>query len=177
MATPDTIAQCRTPQEVAELVRTYSDELVRYAFCVVGEPNAAEEMVLDAMAAFVVRASGRALPKAYLWRMVRNRCMDYLRRHRRQVALEAVEGVLSAGQDVEQEVLQAERRRILYRCMLMLPTDYGHVLYLRYLQDFSVEETARIMAKSTKQVYNLLSRAKVALKELLIKEGIDNEDL
>lgn len=167
----------RTPQEMAELVRAHSDELVRYAFCMVGEVNAAEEVVLDAMAAYVVRSENKALPVTYLWRMVHSRSMDYLRHHRRHVALEAVADVMASGQDVEADALRAERKRVLYRCILQLPADYGHVVYLRYLQDFTAEETARIMDKSVKQVYNLLFRAKAVLKEALLREGYDDEDL
>ena len=166
----------RTPQEMAELVRAHSDELVRYAFCLVGEVNAAEEAVLDAMAVYVTRRGSATLPITYLWRMVRSRCMDYLRHHRRHAPLAEAE-LVPTSNDVEQDAIQAERKRVLYRCIRSLPVDYGNVLYLRYLEDFSIEETARIMGKNVKQVYNLLSRAKVALKNALHKEGFDYDDL
>jgi len=166
----------RTPQEMAELVRAHSDELVRYALCLVGEVNAAEEAVLDAMAVYVTRPFGKAPPITYLWRMVRSRCMDYLRHHQRHTSLDEADYV-SMPEDVESDAIQAERKRVLYRCIRSLPTDYGNALYLRYLEDFSIEETARIMRKSVKQVYNLLARAKVALKNALQKEGFDYDDL
>lgn len=167
----------RTPQEVAALVQEVSDQLVRYAFCMVGDGNAAEEIALRAMADFVYRNEHRALPKSYLYRVVRSRAMDYLRRKRHEVALGDVEAVLSAGNTTEADAERAFANGVLYRAMQRIAPDYRNVLYLNVLEGFDVAETARIMGKNVKQVYNLLARAKVALKERLLEEGFDYEDL
>lgn len=166
-----------SPEEVADLVRRYSDDLVRYAFCIVGEANAAEEVALAAIADFVYRNERKGLPKAYLWRTAYCRAVDYYRRHRHQVSLSGLEDVLPAQSDVEEQAILAERKRMLYRALTQLSPDYRNVLCLHVLDNFSVEETGKIMGKNTKQVYNLLARAKVALKEALLKEGFDDEDL
>lgn len=42
---------------------------------------------------------------------------------------------------------------------------------------FSVKEICHVLKKSAKQVYNLLTRARAALKEILIKEGYSHEDI
>ena len=170
-------AQTRSPEEVAELVQAVSDDLVRYAFCMVGEENAAEEIALKAIADFVYRNAYRALSTAYLWRMTYSRAMDHLRRKRREASLTGLEDVLSAGVDVGEEVERQERRRILYRAVASLPADYRNALYLCYLEGFSVEETAKVMGKKVKQVYNLLARGKSSLKEWFDKEGYRYEDL
>ena len=165
-----------TQEQVAQFVRDYSDTLIRYAFCIVGDSAAAEEVVLRAITTFVYRNADSALGKAYLYRIVRNRAIDYVRTHRRLVPLCDVEQVLSTGCCVEQQAIQRERYQTLYTCLARLNVDYRHVLYLQ-LEGFDVADTCRIMGKNTKQVYNLLARAKVALKEQLLKEGFDYEDL
>ena len=165
-----------TQDDVAAFVQQYSDVLIRYAFCMVPDSAACEEIVLQAIATYVYRNSDRALGKAYLYRIVRNRCIDYIRRHRRMVPLQDVECVLDGGFVVEDHAEHEERDRILYRCLGRLAKDYRTVLYLQ-LEGFGVQDTCRIMGKNAKQVYNLLARAKVALKEELLKEGIDDEDL
>ena len=170
-------AKTRTPQEVAELVQTVSDDLVRYAFCVVGEVNAAEEIALKSIADFVYRNTYRALSTAYLWRMTYTRAVDHLRRKRHEASLSGLEDVLSAGPTAEQEAEAAERHRLLYRAVAALPVDYRNAVYLCYLEGFSVEEAARVMGKKVKQVYNLLSRGKVSLREWFAKEGYRYEDL
>ena len=170
-------AQTRSPEEVAELVQAVSDDLVRYAFCLVGEENAAEEIALKSIADFVYRNTYRALSTAYLWRMAYTKSVDYLRRKRHEASLTGLEDVLAAGATAEEEAEKVERHRLLYRAIASLPADYRNALYLCYLEGFSVEEAARIMGKKVKQVYNLLARGKVGLREWFEKEGYRYEDL
>jgi len=177
MATQWNTTQKRTPQEVAALVREISDDLVRYAFCLVSDSVAAEEVALRAMADFVWRNERKALSKAYLYRMVYSRAVDYLRRKRHEVALGDVQEVLSSPDTVEDAAERAYARQVLYRCMQHIPADYRNALYLHVIEGFAVEDVAKIMAKNVKQVYNLLSRAKAALKQRLLEEGFDYEDL
>jgi len=177
MSTTWNQAQRRTPEEVAALVQSVSDDLVRYAFCMVGEVNAAEEVALKAMADYVYRNAYRGLSTAYLWRMTYSRAVDYLRKKRHEASLSGLEEVLAAAESVEEAEERKARDRLLYRALATLPIGYRNALYLCYLEGFNVEETAKIMGKTVKQVYNLLSRGKVALREWFEKEGITYEDL
>jgi RNA polymerase sigma-70 factor (ECF subfamily) len=162
---------------VAALVRAVSDSLVRYAFCMVGEINAAEDIALKAIADFVYRNAHHGLPKSYLWRATYTKAIDYLRKKRREVPLEGLEDVLSAGDTAQDSVEREERHRVLYTALRSLPKDYRNVLYLHVLDGFSIPETAKVMGKNVKQVYNLLARGKVALREWFAKEGYSYEDL
>ena len=161
------------------IIRTYSDPLVRYAYCYVGSTTVAEELMEDALADVLFRDkqfADEAHFKAYLYKAVRHRCLNYLRFHRKLVPLEDVESVLSAG-DMEAETIKKERDCAVYSCLQELPLQYRQVLTLTYFDGFSVDEVATIMTRTKKQVYNLLARAKTSLKTLLEKVGISHEDL
>lgn len=162
-----------------ELIQTYSDALVRFAYSFVRCSAEAEDIAAECVTKLFLRV--RRFPdevhlRAFLFRSVRNQCMDYLRRRNRLVPLEDVENILGDG-DPEHSVWKKERDRILYRCMQALPANYATVLQLAYLEDFSVAQIEKILRLNTKQVYNLLARAKVALKQQLEKEGISYEDI
>lgn len=49
------------------------------------------------------------------------------------------------------------------------------MLYLRYFEELSPQEIAQVMRKTLKQVYNLSSRAKAALKNLLERDDFFDE--
>ena len=169
----------KDPALLDRLIRTHSDSLVRFAYSFVCDSAAAEDIVSDTFAALMVK--GGFFPdegklRAWLYRVARNKSIDYLRHRSRHVPLEDVENVLGSG-DPEADVIRAQRDQTVYLCMLSLPQQYQQVLQLTYLDGFSLAETERIMGRSPKQIYNLLSRAKIALKERLIKEGISYEDL
>lgn len=161
------------------LVYTYSDALVRYAYCYVCNADVAEEVTEDAFAAYCVKHQqfqSMEQARAWLYKAVRSRAVDYLRFHKRHMTLEDVQEVLSCRGPLE-DVLVKERKDAIYRCMQALPRQYRAVLQLQYFDGFDIAQTAKILGKSKKQVYNLLTRAKSALKEYLIKEGISGEDL
>lgn len=161
------------------LVTTYSDELVRFAFGYVKSEAAAEDVVSDSFATLFMKPKSFSEDdqlRAFLYKIVRNRSVDYLRRHRRELPLEDVEGALSVS-DAEGRLLEKERDEALHRCLAQLPTQYREVLELTWFEEFSNEQVASILGKSAKQVYNLRSRAKETLKKMLEKEGITREDI
>lgn len=162
-----------------EFIRKYSDALVRFAYSFVRDSAAAEDIAAEAIAVFYIKAKhfpDEVHMRAYLYKTVRSKAMDHLRRHRGEVPLEDVENVLGSG-DPEQSVMIRERDRAVYRCLQRVPDRYRQVLQLAYLEGFSVKDICSITHRSAKQVYNLLARAKTSMKQELEKEGISHEDL
>ena len=117
-----------------------------------------------------------AAVRAWLYKVVHNKAILYLRRHKKEVPLQDVEQVLSGG-SLEADLLRRERNEILYLCLQKLPPDYRQALQLRYLEDFSPAQIARITGQSSKRVYNLLQRGRITLREYLIEEGVSCEDI
>ncbi len=166
------------PVILEELIYQYSDALVRYAYCLVGNAATAEDLMEEAYAALLVKnPTFYALEQArsWLYKCVHGKAVDHVRKHWREVPLCDVENVLTAS-DMEQSFAKKESNRQVYRCMERLPGQYRQVLVLSYFDGFSVSEICRILGKSAKQVYNLQSRAKAALKDILIKEGFSYEE-
>lgn len=166
-------------QALEQLVIDYSDALIGYAYCFVHDFSAAEDVMEDTFATLIVkrkRFEERSPFEAYLFRIARNKCLDRLRKLKRETSLTEAYDV-SDYLSVEENTFKSIRDKKVYKAMLSLPQDYRTVLYLSYYQGFSVDEIRASLGKNKKQVYNLLSRAKAALKEILIKEGIGYEDL
>lgn len=165
--------------QLEQLLHTYAKPLVRYAYTLLGNMADAEDAMEDAFAALLVRGGSFRSSEhlcRWLYRTTRNKAMDHLRRGRREVPLEEVQELLSTD-DVERTLFSAQQKQTLYECMQKLPQQYREVLELHYFAQFSVEQICRLRHKSSKQVYNLLARARTSLKEQLIKEGICYEEL
>ena len=162
-----------------QILVTYSDALVRFAYSMVHNAAAAEDIAAESMAIFLLkhrRFRDEAHIRAYLYKIAHHKAVDYLRHNSRTVPLEDVENVLGSG-DPQVRMLENERNDAVYRCMQCLPQQYRRVLQLAYFDGFSTGEICGITGKSTKQVYNLLARARASLKPLLEKEGITHEDI
>ena len=161
------------------LVTTYSDELVRFAFGYIQSEAAAEDVVSDVFATLFMkgkRFSEEDQLRAFLYKMTRNRAVDYLRRHKREIPMEDVETHLSVP-DSEARLLRSQRDETLHRCLARLPKQYREVLELTWFEEFTNEQVAAILGKRPKQIYNLRARAKETLKNMLEQEGITREDL
>lgn len=167
------------PETVAQIVRTYSDALVRFVYSYVKDSAAAEDVAGDTVALLFVkgkRFENEQKLRAWLYKVARSKAVDYLRRHKNEVPLEDVENVLCT-KSAEEELLRRQRDETVYICIQRLPADYRTLLLLTYFEGFSLEVARHIMGKSVKQMYNIHARAKIALRELLEKEGITHEDL
>ncbi len=164
---------------IEELIAQYSDSLIRFAYLYVKDVFVAEDVAEDTFATLFIKRKKfkqQAKFKTYLYRIARNKCVDYLRSKKRAVPLSDVANLLKTA-DVEELLPSRELHATVYRCLGELPQQYSDVLHLAYFEGFTVTEICKITSKNAKQVYNLLSRAKSSLKQLLIKEGVSYEDV
>ncbi len=164
-----------------EIVRDYKDGLILYLSGIVGSVSLAEELAEDAFVRLGIkkpRFSGNSSFKTWLYAIGRNLALDLLRKTKRrgEIPLEALAEPAEEAA-LETLVLQTERKIALHGALGMLKEEYRQVLYLSYFEGFSARECAKILRKSVHGTEVLLSRARKALKEELIREGYHDEDL
>ena len=162
-----------------ETVRLYSDALVRFAHCYVKDSALAEDLMEDAFVTLILKRiqfEEEEQLRAYLYKTVRTKCLDHLRRHKRLAPLTDFSDKLIA-EHTENTLLEQERAQEVRRALEKLPKQYQEVLQLTYYGELNISAICEALGKSQKQVYNLLARAKAALGKLLKKEGIFHEDL
>ena len=66
-------------EQLAEWIDLYQDQLFRYAFFRIGSKEDAEDVVQDAFLKIAATTAHIANPRAYLFRMVGNGCVDVIR--------------------------------------------------------------------------------------------------
>ncbi len=157
-----------------ELYRRHVPDMVRLAYIVTGDASAAEDLAQEAF----VRAAGRFAHVrsrdafgGYLRRTLLNLCKNRFRRRdtertflaRERPTLE--EHHPQAAADVRQDVRIA---------LLRLPERQRAAIALRFFEDLSVEETARILGCRPGTVKSLTSRALEALRASL-REEVDRQ--
>jgi len=170
---------------LVEIIKDYKDGLELFLNRYVGDLEIAEELTEDTFVRlFTKRPHFRpnATFKTWLYVIGRNLAISYLRK-RRKVLMEPFEeqdirlqNQASNIMVLEQEYLREERRIQVHRMLLELSPEYGRVLYLKFFEELTNEEIARILKKTKRQVENQLYQAKRAMREVLEREGIDNEE-
>lgn len=166
---------------LAEIILSYKDGLILYLNGFVGDLVTAEELTEETFVKLVLkrpRFSGGAAFKTWLYTIARNTAIDYLRRHKNAaLPLEETAPICDEEVDLERSYIQQEDRQLLHSCMKRLKPEYRQVLWLSYFEGFSYQQIGRIMKKTTHGVDTLAYRARVALKNLMIKEGYNYEGL
>lgn len=165
---------------LAELIKDHRDGLMLFIQGFTGDILLAEEITEDTFVKLVVkkpRFRGKSSFKTFLFTLAKNAAADYFRRNRRYaVPLDECRGLCQA-EEIETAYLKESRKIAVHRALEKLGKDYRQVLYLAFFEDFSNEEIAKIMHKNKRQVENLLYRAKQSLKNELLKEGFEYENL
>ena len=165
-----------------EIIDIYYNGLILFINGIVKDQSAAEDILEDTFVKLAVRKyeyNGKASFKTWLYTIARNSAINYLKRNRNRISDQPVEEyiMLSDGTDVEKEFLRTEQNTELRRAMEKLKPDYYQVLYLAYFEDMDIENTAKIMGRTKRQISNLLYNAKSSLRSVMEKAGFQYENI
>jgi RNA polymerase sigma-70 factor (ECF subfamily) len=150
----------------------YSSALYKYALRLCGDPVMADHIVGDVFAKLLEQlASGngpRANLRSYLYETAYHRMIDERRYSQRRTPLEVA---TSLGQDTHSAFLSLEDqimfKQVLHAIQNELTDDQRQVIILRFLEDFSLRETAAIIGKKEDHVKVIQSRAIAKLRKFL----------
>ena len=150
----------------------YSTALYNYAFRLCNDALIADYIVGDVFAKLLEQFSAGKGPssnlRSYLYEMTYHHVVDEARYSNRGVSLEVADYV---RQDGISNVISLENR-LLYDAILKaiqndLTEDQRHVIILRFLEGFSLQETATIIGKAVSNVKVIQNRAISALRKSL----------
>ncbi len=167
---------------LGELIEEYRDGLILFLLSYASDVYAAEDLAEDTFVKLAVKrppSSGKGSFKTWLYTIGRNTAIDHLRKRRRErpVPLESAENTAAELESLENACIRSEQKRIVHRAMEKLEPRHHRVLWLRYFEDMTASEAARVMGISTHAAEALASRARNALKAQLEKEGYNYENL
>ena len=163
------------------LVRAYRPGLRQYLFGIVHDMDLADDLTQETFVKLCLKRPhdrGTASFKTWLYTIGRNIAIDHLRRAAKQQAFEREPCFrLPDERDTpEGTALVRERRQLLLEAMETLKPAQAQALYLRYFEDFEIEQIAKILKKSRHAVSALLYRARGALRTALEQEGFSDEN-
>jgi RNA polymerase sigma-70 factor (ECF subfamily) len=155
----------------------YASPLFRYALHLCGDPVLADHIVGDVFAKLLEQFSAGNGPtehlRSYLYKTTHHRTVDEARYASRRVPLEMTDWLRPvtdpASPNLEEQILF---KQVLHAIRYELTDNQRHVIVLRFLEDFSLRETAAIVGKTVEHVKVIQSRAISALRKSLEHRGI-----
>lgn len=164
-------------EALGKIFDLYSPLLYKYALRLCGDPVLADHIVGDVFAKLLDQLAAGKGPtsnlRSYLYETAYHRVIDEKRFSNRRAPLEEALGLGSEKQpwrlSVEDEILF---KQILRALQTRLTDDQRHVIVLRFLEEFSLRETAAILGKRKDHIKVIQSRALAALRKTLEYHGL-----
>jgi len=139
------------------------------AIQILGDSDEAADAVHDAFARVLSRPAAyddsKGPLKPWFLRVVRNQCLDLLRRRRRGDA--NIDELVDPGPQPDRRLESEQRDEQLRRALASLPLEQRQIVVLRDYLDLSYAEIAGVLQVAPGTVMSRLHRARLALREVL----------
>ncbi|MGD0273406.1 MAG: SigE family RNA polymerase sigma factor [Gaiellaceae bacterium] len=161
--------------EFEAFVRKESPRLLGFALLLTGERGDAEDLLQIALLRVAKRwGVARESPELFTRRVAVNLACDRWRRWRRRPSETQFEDWMGGAVSGE-EATRAGERELILRATRQLPVGQRAVLVLRFWEDLSVDETARVLGCGEGSVKSQTHRALRRLRELLEAQGVSTQ--
>ena len=152
-------------EHIAHILDTYGDLLYRMSLSIVGNRADAEDMVQDTFVTYAEQAPefpDEAHEKQWLVKVVRNNSLMLLRKQKNRERILSEQAKVSIGKDADYGIMDVLRT---------LPEKYRSVLVLFYVEEYSVEEIAKVLRHSVSAIKMRLQRGRKMLSERYKENG------
>ncbi len=155
-------------QQAAQILDTYGDTILRYAYSYLHNQSDTEEVLQDTLIQFLKTRpvfESDEHEKAWLLRVAGNLCKNRLKYNR-----------LRQTDELREELIAEQREDLsfIWDAVQALPVQYREVIHLFYREGYSTREISQILGRKEATIRSDLSRGRGKLKELL-KEAYDFE--
>jgi RNA polymerase sigma-70 factor (ECF subfamily) len=165
-------AKSMNQDALVKIFDLYSSALYNYALRLCNDPLEADQVVGDVFAKLLEQLSAGNGPstnlRSYLYEMTYHLIIDKSRYSRREAPLEIVDFLRQDGTST----LIGLEERMLFEAVIgaiknHLTEDQRHVIILRFLEGFSLRETAEIIGKEVYNVKVIQNRGVAKLRKAL----------
>jgi RNA polymerase sigma factor (sigma-70 family) len=155
---------------VKSLIPTRS-KYIRFAESILNKLQDAEDVVQDCYIKMLERNKEEVVQneEAYMMRMVRNACLDLLRKKRPEELEESYAVMKLAQTDIHRQLEAKEQLQRLKILMNLLSEKQRSVFFLRDIEGYELAEIESMTGMNNEAVRTNLSRARKQLRELYNK--------
>lgn len=170
-------AQKGSQKSFEQLYDLFADRIFRYIQIKINDLTQAEDLLQETFIKCWRCLHQFKVPgnfQAWLYRIATNNINDYFRKlYRKPPALELNEEIeVQNSEDLNEQLSLKIETEQVKDALKLLPPKYAEVLELRFVQDFTIEETAGILKKTSLAIRVIQHRGLKKIREIL-KETYD----
>jgi len=158
-----------------QLVQKYQNKIFGYIYKIVGHKEEAEDIVQETFIKVYKNLNSFDADRkfsSWLYRISHNEAINYIKKNKRNAELyfednDYLFNQLKYEKDLLRELTVKEDFNNLKKALAKLPLKYREVIVLKYLEEKSYEEIAKILKQPINTIGTRLRRAKKNLQELI----------
>lgn len=158
------------------LVMKYKNNLLYFIFKYVKQYEVAEDIFQDTITYLLSKKEIYNFNysfKTFLYAIAKSRALNYIRQAKMtDKFLKETDEIITEQKLLEEIIIENEVSQQIKQVILKMKKDYQIVIFLALIENLSYSEIAIIMNKNESQIKNLVHRARVKLRTLLIQEKI-----
>lgn len=154
----------RPAGDVERVVHTYGNMLFRVCLITLGNASDAEDVIQETMITYLQKKSefkDAEHEKAWLITVASNKCKDLLRFRARHPMIDLEQIQEFAAEDSDSGILEA---------LMTLPEKFRIVLILYYVEEYRIEDIAKVIGKTPSAVKMRLQKGRSLLEKVYRKE-------
>ena len=154
----------RPAGDVERVVHTYGNMLYRVCLITLGNASDAEDVIQETMITYLQKKSefkDAEHEKAWLITVASNKCKDLLRFRARHPMIDLEQIQEFAAEDSDSGTLEA---------LMTLPEKFRIVLILYYVEEYRIEDIAKVIGKTPSAVKMRLQKGRSLLEKVYRKE-------
>ena len=154
----------RPAGDVERVVHTYGNMLFRLCLITLGNASDAEDVIQETMITYLLKKSefkDAEHEKAWLITVATNKCKDLLRFRARHPMIDLEQIQEFAAEDSDSGILEA---------LMTLPEKFRIVLILYYVEEYRIEDIAKVIGKTPSAVKMRLQKGRSLLEKVYWKE-------
>lgn len=158
-----------------QLYQKYQREMYLYLYSLCRNREIAEDLLQETfLKALLALPDGHTNMRAWLYMVARNLFFNYYKKEKCKVRIEeAAEVPDENAEEMLEQLITAEKERMLYRALAQLETIKREVLLLHYFAGVPQKEIAAILHLTPENVRVLTYRAKRELRLYMEENGYD----
>lgn len=154
----------RVDEDIERLMQMYGDKLFRICLITLGNASDAEDAVQETLVKYLQKApvfKGEEHKKAWLLTVATNQCRDMLRFKKRHLIVNMDEIREVTSETTESGILDA---------LMLIPEKYRMVLVLYYVEEYSIENIAKMVGRTKSAIKMRLQKGRKLLLDVYRKE-------
>lgn len=154
----------RVDEDIERLMQMYGDKLFRMCLITLGNASDAEDAVQETLVKYLQKApvfKDEEHKKAWLLTVATNQCRDMLRFKKRHPIVN-MDGIREfTSETTESGILDA---------LMLIPEKYRMVLVLYYVEEYSIENIAKMVGRTKSAIKMRLQKGRKLLLDVYRKE-------